>query len=391
LPPRRKNRDRIAARHVRSGSIGIIPEIPVGMTVELGGLVEQPPHEDSVLHGRGWSALHPRVRLLLAATIAVSIPLLTYPLRAAPLPYDHEFAAVLFLMWPRSGLGFGLAEVAIAALELACFGVPLLLVMAAALPNWMLRTPPPPLRWAYRYALVVPVLALAVTTVSRLVSNAVYATAPLVSWDLTGPIARLEGGLISGLQRALENTLLNDVCAALYAGGWLITLLAAVPALMMFGRDRGAGRLAIGWVICAISAAPFFALLPVFEPWAFNPAYGYVGPHVVDVRFLAATSDLPELRRIATHLRWAAGSCFPSLHVALPVLASVICFHQRVSLLGWAYLALACLTGFSVVYLGRHWIIDVPAGALFGVVVGHFCARVRPERLLFLPGVIERG
>ncbi len=359
--------------------VGALGEVSPGEAEPRGGL-DRP----------RWAALHVRIRLLLVALVSFGVTIAGFALRSVSLPYDREYAAVLFLMWPRRGLGLDVAEAAVAALELICLAVPLVLLAGAVLPRWMLHAPPGVIRWTYRHALVIPVLALAVTTVSRFVSNGIYALAPLITWDFTSPIAIFEAPLIEALQASLESPVLSDICAVVYAGGWLVTLLAAVPALMLLGRDEAAGRLAAGWIVAAIAAGPFFLLLPVFEPWAFNPAYGYVGEGATNVRFLA-TSAMPELGEIAVNLRWATASCFPSLHVGLPVLASLICFQQRLRALGWFYAGLASLVALSVIYLGRHWIVDVPVGAAFAVLIAGFSARLRPERLLFWPGTLGRS
>jgi membrane-associated phospholipid phosphatase len=106
-----------------------------------------------------------------------------------------------------------------------------------------------------------------------------------------------------------------------------------------------------------------------------NPLYGYEGPAASQVRFLAANT-IPELRDVALNLRWATGACLPSLHVAIPALAMRISYKHRLPALGWYYAALTAAVGFAVVYLGRHWIVDVVAGVGLAMAVAELVTRI---------------
>jgi membrane-associated phospholipid phosphatase len=57
-------------------------------------------------------------------------------------------------------------------------------------------------------------------------------------------------------------------------------------------------------------------------------------------------------------------AAFPSLHVGIPaVIGLFLLVHwPRARWLGYANLAYALLVGFSVIYLGEHWLVDVLAG-----------------------------
>ena len=80
------------------------------------------------------------------------------------------------------------------------------------------------------------------------------------------------------------------------------------------------------------------------------------------------------------------GYSFPSGHAttAFAAAAAVGVLHPR---LRWPLLALAAVVGFSRVYLGVHWGLDVLAGATLGTAIGVGCAllarrlvRARAER-----------
>jgi membrane-associated phospholipid phosphatase len=82
-----------------------------------------------------------------------------------------------------------------------------------------------------------------------------------------------------------------------------------------------------------------------------------------------------------------SGYSFPSGHAttAFAAAAAVGVLHPR---LRWPLLGLAAVVGFSRVYLGVHWGLDVLAGAMLGTGIGVGCAllarrlvRLRAERV----------
>jgi hypothetical protein len=335
-----------------------------------------------------------RYRLLTAAGASFGLMLAWFAAREAPLGHDAEYQATLYLMWPRANLGGRLVQFVLLSLDLVVPVLILVLLTAALLSRPLLTAPPRFVQLAYRYALVVPLFAFVATSLARLVSNTIYAAAPAVRWDLTAPIARLEAPIIEALQAKASTPGISHAGAIVYAGGWMLALLAVPLILAVIGRHEAVSRLVVGWILCACLAVPLFLAAPVFEPWAFNPAYGYIGALPNAVRFLAADGGSGELTRIQSDLRWAAGACMPSLHVALPVVVSRICFQQRVPVLGWLFAVFAGVVGVAVVYLGRHWIVDVIAGVGFGVAVAALVSRICPERFLllhFFSGASERS
>jgi hypothetical protein len=325
-----------------------------------------------------------RIRLFAAGAAAFGLLLAWFGARAVSLPHDPEYQGSLFLMWPRPQLGGTVVQFALLSLDIVVPLTVALLFTAALLPSRLLAPPPTVVRVGYRYALVLPLFGFVATSLARVVSNGIYALANVAPWDVTPYIARLEAPLIISLQRAVESRGLSYGAAVVYAGVWMLALLVVPCVFAILGRPAAVGRLVTGWILAACLAAPIFVLVPVFEPWTLNSTYGYAGLESTGVRFLATTAVDAELSRILREVRWSAGACVPSLHVALPLVVSRIGFQQRMPAIGWLFAVFAVLVSFSIVYLGRHWLIDVVAGLAFGYGVARLVAWIRPERFLLL-------
>lgn len=76
---------------------------------------------------------------------------------------------------------------------------------------------------------------------------------------------------------------------------------------------------------------------------------------------------------VTTLVDLPGGYSFPSGHAttAFAAAAAVGVLHPR---LRWPLLGLAAVVGFSRVYLGVHWGLDVLAGAVLGTAIGIGCA-----------------
>jgi membrane-associated phospholipid phosphatase len=73
--------------------------------------------------------------------------------------------------------------------------------------------------------------------------------------------------------------------------------------------------------------------------------------------------------------------CFPSLHVAYSFVAALTCWRMHRGV-GIAACTWATLIGVSTVYTKQHYVVDVPAGALAGVVAYALFLRDRPREAI---------
>ena len=298
-------------------------------------------------------------------------------LQSVPLPYDATYESVTYLMWSANAQQMWVPRVLIAILLSMAIVVPVFLISWAVIwPRTPALRPSALVLWSYRFALFWPLLLFVSTSFPRGVANLVYAGSHLTSADMTFVLARLEGPLLDRLQRQLENPLLGTVFADTYSWVWILVLLGFGPWLALRGRAEPANQVIVATILAALLAIPFFILLPVVDPWATNILYGYTQSGQTAVRYLYPDPDLTSLTRIATQTRLATASCFPSLHVALPLVFTLIAIRHRLRLATAVLGSVAAAISLGVVYLGRHWITDVIAAIPFAFAIHYLVERI---------------
>jgi len=303
-----------------------------------------------------------------AALLSVSVLCIGIVVGQVPLPFDREYSAVIYLMWSGSWAWGPVILLVRSVFLLACLLVPPILVLRVVWPSGR-----EPAFWCgawnacYRYALILPVAYILATGFSRYVANLVYFGASYVSWDFTPYVAALESPLLEMLQRSTDSARARAVCSGLYSAGWYLSMATLVPILIAANKPSVVSRLLTAQFLTAVIAVPFFLVFPLFEPWTLNPVYAAAGAATSHVQYLYPSPNFGELSRIARDARWAAGSCLPSLHVAFPLVGGLVLWESRLRLLGGGFLVLAAITGYTTVFLGRHWIIDVVAAIPYGL------------------------
>jgi PAP2 superfamily protein len=318
-----------------------------------------------------------RSSVMWAGWITLASTAVAIRLESVPLPYDATYESVTYLMWSANAQQMRLPEGLIAILLSMAIVVPVFLI------SWAVIWPRTPslrssalVQWSYRFALFWPLILIVSTALPRGVANLAYAGAQLTSGDMTPVLARLEGPLLEWLQRHVENHWLSAVFADIYSWVWIIVLLGFGPGLVLRGRAEPANQVIVATILAALLAIPFFILLPVVDPWATNTLYGYTQSGQTAVRYLYPDPDLTSLSRIATQARLATGSCFPSLHVALPLVFTLVAIRHRLRVATWVLATVTAATSVAVVYLGRHWIMDVIAAVPFAFAIQYLVERI---------------
>ncbi|MBI5767986.1 MAG: TIR domain-containing protein [Verrucomicrobia bacterium] len=160
-------------------------------------------------------------------------------------------------------------------------------------------------------------------------------------------------------------------------GGFALAYFAVLPLLVVgtavaCGRREGVGSLRVFSLAVAFNyliALPCFLFVPVPERWAFPGAKATLLSDLLSTRLIELVRPISGL-----------DNCFPSMHVALTVIAVLAAYRERSP---WRH-SVACLGGtvaLSTFFLGIHWLPDMIMGAATAVVC--FAAADRVNRRWF--------
>jgi membrane-associated phospholipid phosphatase len=141
-------------------------------------------------------------------------------------------------------------------------------------------------------------------------------------------------------------------------------------AFFLWTRDRKLyQKFALSLVLVSYAALMTFLLFPVAPPWL-AAEQGFL-PHVEQVLF-AIHEVYPMLALKTAYVLVNANpvAAIPSLHAAYPFLIFLFAFRHY-GKRAWPLAALPLGIGFSIVYLGEHYVVDLLAG-LFYVLVVYF-------------------
>jgi inositol phosphorylceramide synthase catalytic subunit len=176
-------------------------------------------------------------------------------------------------------------------------------------------------------------------------------------------------------------TALFDVIFAIPYGTFLLVVFGYCLYLLV--RDFGAAQ-RFAWAFLGVNLVGFvtYHLYPAAPPWYFHrfgcavdlSAAASAGPNLTRVDALLGAPYFAGLYGRASDVFGA----FPSLHVAYPTLMLAVGWRVQ-GPLGRALLALF-LTWMSVaaVYLDHHWVIDIVAGAAYGLVAAYAAHLLAP-------------
>jgi PAP2 superfamily protein len=315
------------------------------------------------------------IHYLAAAAIYGLTPLIMVWLQNMALPHDAMFGAAVYLM---SGGRSDTAHPEPPLITIASwinFAAAAVLIASAATPpaRRYLRLHAAASRF-YKYALALPAWTLLVATLDRFIANEVHSLAGLALYDLTRVLSKIEGPLIAGVQTAAGSQKL----AAFVASAQPLLLLAPIAfagaLLVAADRSRVLNSLIVAYLFAGLLAVPLFVLLPTFEPWTTNAAYG-AKVLATNIRFLYANASRSTLTRINSEYHWAAGGAFPSLHIAVLLVGAFVLRRFKFVVSSLVLFGLAAITAITGVYLGRHWVVDSVAAIPFALAVVALAAR----------------
>lgn len=195
---------------------------------------------------------------------------------------------------------------------------------------------------------------------------------------LDGGLARLEARVFGGqpsllFRAAAPSRWLSEIFCFAYFAYYFFVPVVFLTVLFQRGY-LVVERIVFATSLCFFSCYTLFWLFPTVGPHFCFPPYcgpqlydGYVFNHLLF--FLTSGGEI-------------RGGAFPSSHIAVALLLTLFARRDAPRL----FVPLACITALmlpAVVYLRAHYLLDVPAGILFGllayVVADKIQGRARPR------------
>jgi len=204
---------------------------------------------------------------------------------------------------------------------------------------------------------VYPYLVLAGFIYLLMKSQVIFSMQPKMVYfpQLAQYIMLLEGSKVSYFQMVI-NPILTYVSAFIYLCGFSYLLVFTFLLLVLTRQFKVLQEYSIAFVLIYLAAFPFYIFTPV-------KVTGYSLPNVVPLLY---NLD-PIVREGLGVVDPLLDNCFPSLHVALSVMAMLIIVFRTDFKRFKIFAVLVTLAiQFTIFYLGIHWITDFIAGAVLG-------------------------
>lgn len=171
-------------------------------------------------------------------------------------------------------------------------------------------------------------------------------------------LLRLEGNKVSYFQN-LETPLLTYFCAGIYLLGFSFLLIFTFVIFLCNSNKETLKEYAAAFTCIYLAAYPFYIFFPV-------EVTGHVLPEMSPLLYQLN----PFIVQLVTICDPGLNNCFPSLHAALSVMATLFII-LKTELKSYKVFALLITLSiqFAILYLGIHWITDLLAGNLLAFIV----------------------
>jgi len=171
----------------------------------------------------------------------------------------------------------------------------------------------------------------------------------------------LFGGIIpayylqSTLMQGSLGSLFNYLTLVFYASHYFVPLIIAI---LLWYRSRSYyWPFVIGFILVAYIGFVIYIFFPAAPPW-WATKYGYLVDQPVNL-----PASFVTMSSLTSHIGPNKVAAMPSLHMSFPTYSVLFCVHVWGRKYIWMFILPLCV-GFSTIYLGHHYIIDLMAGML---------------------------
>ncbi len=201
-------------------------------------------------------------------------------------------------------------------------------------------------------------LLLGVLVINSLSRETVTDVSWIIGWNLTGPIFNVEGTFVAWLQ-SFANPVLTTYFSFVYVYGYVFLLVFPVIAYAAIQSSTHLRALVSAYIFNYGIGLVFYAMFVSYGP-------RNLMPDIVDPLLYTTYPHVQFLTSIVN----SNTNVFPSLHSSLATSVAVFAFRTKIIYPVWYPIA-AVLAGsvmIATMYLGIHWVVDVIAGVVLGVV-----------------------
>ncbi|MBM4030720.1 MAG: phosphatase PAP2 family protein [Planctomycetes bacterium] len=179
--------------------------------------------------------------------------------------------------------------------------------------------------------------------------------------DFTRAVHLFEGEAVARVQQATLCPLLTWFLAYVYVVVFPCLVFVVLFVFDHLGHRRGLAMMLISYLLNYVFCLPTYLGLPIRE------VFHYYRHDLGSAAVRLLLDDIHPAVMQAYRAMSGIDNCIPSFHTSLGLTMALLAWHTGRRPFALLMTFLAAANAFSTVYLGIHWVIDVAAGLVVGV------------------------